>query len=74
MTLLHTDTKVTGGGLEERVLRSCLGLASRPKWCCGGLLSRLGLRGLVIERDARSAIVSRLKKRRHDACLEPRKL
>jgi len=55
------DTKVTRGSLEQRVLGCRLGLASRRKRCRSGLLSGLGLRGLVIEQDARSAIISRFK-------------
>lgn len=55
------NTEVTGSSLEERVLGRRLGLAARPKWRRGGLLSGLGLRGLVIERDARLAIVLRFK-------------
>lgn len=73
-TRLHTNTEVTRSGLEERVLGRRLGLAARPKGRCGGLLSGLGLRGLVIERDARLAIVPRFKEQQHDARLEPRKL
>lgn len=63
-----TDTKVTRVCLEKWVLGRGLRLASGRKRRCSGLLSGLGFWGLVIEHEARSAIVIASKERaQHDA-------
>ena len=52
----HTNTEVLGAGLEERVLGALARLGG--KGGRGGLLTGLGLRGLVIETNISEMIDS----------------